>query len=230
MSFYSYLDMTLNRASRKEADTRLAALRKQVALQVFTLRFEDLTCRETRTAAEELAETTSRLSVEINTSSECGDLLRKYRVDAMPALVVSAKDAPDLRLYGAPTAYALSALLDALVSAGAPVDPKSPLLAAIKGSVIDKDRPFVHVDLVASRRDPFCAEAASALWRVAAAAHASGGSLRLITSLRIVEDFPFWATAAPESLPRGGTPFLLIEGRDALVWPFADSDILSRLL
>ncbi|MFA6506355.1 MAG: hypothetical protein WCT14_09665 [Treponemataceae bacterium] len=222
--------MTLNRASRKEADARLGALRKQVSLQVFTLRFEDAACRETRTAAEELAETTSRLSVEINESSESGDLLRKYRVDAAPALVVSAKDSPDLRVYGTPTGYALTALLDALVSVSAPFDPKSELLSTISLTVEDKPRPSVHLNLITSRRDHACVAAAAALWRVAVADHIAGGSLRLIPSLRIIEDFPFWTTSAPSSVPPGGTPFLLIEGKEALVWPFVDSDIISRLL
>ena len=222
--------MTLNRASRKEADTRLAALRKQVSLHVFTLRFEDAVCRETRSAAEELAETTSRLSVEINEAGESGDLLRKFRVDAFPAIVVFAKDAPDLFVYGTPTAYALPALLDALLAVGAPFDPKSELPKQIHSAAAGKQRPFARVDLVASRRDPACEEAVSALWRVAAADHIAGDPLRLLPSLRIIEDFPHWARSAPDDVPSGGTPFLLIDGKPSLVWPFADTDIVARLV
>jgi len=222
--------MTLNRASRKEADARLTGLRKQVSLQVFTLRFEDSACREARTAAEELAETTSRLSVEINDAAESGDLLRKYRVDAIPALVASAKDAPDLRVYGSPTAYALCALLDALLSAGGPFDPKSELPSTIHTASGGKTRSSIRLNLVASRRDPACAEASAALWRVAVADHLAGGPLRLVSALRIVEDFPLWAASAPASHPAGGPPFLLIDGKATLVWPFTDSEIVARIL
>lgn len=222
--------MTLNRASRKEADARLAALRKQISLQVFTLGFEDAACREARTAAEELAETTSRLSVEINIAGETGDLMRKYRVDGVPALVVSAKDAPDLRVYGAPTAYALSALLDAVIAVGTPFDPNSDLAKLVGSPLAGEPRPSTRLDLVVSRRDPLCAEAASALWRVSMADRISGGPLRLVPSLRIVEDFPLWTAFAPAPLPLGGAPFLLIDGSDALVWPFTDADIVGHLI
>ncbi len=205
----------------------MSALRKQVFLQVFTLRFEDSSCRETRTAAEELAETTSRLSVQINEAGESGDLLRKYRVDALPSLVVSAKDSPDLRVYGAPTGHALTALLDALVAVGAPPDPKSMLPAAVAEAIGGKQRGSVHADLVASRRDPACPEAAAALWRVAVADHLSGGLLRIVPALRIVEDFPFWVSSAPTSMPARGTPFLLMDGAAGPVWPFSDIDLLA---
>jgi len=207
----------------------LSALRKQVSLHVFTLRFEDSVCREARTAAEELAETTSRLSVEISDSGESGDLLRKYRVDAAPALVATAKDAPELRIYGSPTAYALPALLDALVLVGSPADPKSALSAAVRNVFTGGARPVLRLDLIASRRDPACAESAFALWRTVVADHAAGGPFRLVASLRLIEDFPFLAAAAPPGCISGGAPFLLRDGDPLLSWPFTDADIVSRL-
>ncbi len=221
--------MALNRASRKEADSRLGLLKKQVSLQVFTLRFEDSACREARAVAEELAEATSRLSVEISDASVAGDLLRKFRIDAAPALVVSAKDAPDLRLYGVPTANALPALLDALVHAGSPIDPRSPLSAAARAAAGSAARSAVHLDLVVSRRSHFCAESAGALWRAAAANHAAGDPLRIVAAVRIVEDFPLFSAAAPPGAFAASSPFLLVDGKSTLEWPFTDADILSRL-
>jgi len=215
--------MTLNRASRKEADTRLAALRKQVALQVFTLKYEDGACREARTAAEELAEATSRLSVEINDASECGDLVRKYHVDAPPALVATAKGSPDLRLYGVPTGYALIALLEALTTIGAPIDFKSELVDAIKDPAWDGLRTMRQLDLVVSRRAVATADAAAFLWRVAAADYALGERLRILVSLRVIEDFPFWAV---KTCGRPA-PVLLVDGIPALSWPFTDLDIVA---
>jgi hypothetical protein len=167
--------------------------------------------------------------VEINEAGESGDLMRKHRVDAVPALVVSAKDSADMRVYGIPTGYALSALLDALIAAGTPFDPKSHLPEKIRSVCGVKPRPSIRLDLVSSRRDPVCAEAASVLWRIVQADNSAGGPLRLLASLRIVDDFPFWAAALPEGLPIGGGPFLLIDGSEAMVWPFAAEDILLRL-
>lgn len=218
--------MVLNRASRKEADARLAALRRQVSLQVFTLRYEDAACREARQAAEELAEATSRLSVEISDALESGDLLRKYRVDAPPALVATAKDAPELRLYGVPTGYALIALLDAIVALGVPSEPKPELIDRFAAACGDqRECSGVRLDLVASRRDHATAEAAAALWRVAFAAKATEDAPKPVVALRLIEDTPQWIARA-ESL---ALPTLLVDGSPVLAWPFADADIADAL-
>jgi len=218
--------MVLNRASRKEADARLSALRRQVSLQVFTLRYEDATCREARQAAEELAEATSRLSVEISDALESGDLLRKYRVDTPPSLVATAKGAPELRIYGIPTAYALIALLDALVALGAPSEPKAELIESFEAACGDqRECSGVRLDLVVSRRDHATVEAAAALWRVAFAARALEDAPKPVVALRLVEDFPNWAVRA-EAL---SLPALLVDGKPRLAWPFTDMDIAAAL-
>jgi len=217
--------MTLNRASKKEAETRFAALRKQVSLHVFTLRFEDSLCRESRTAAEELAESTSRLSVEISDAMESGDLLRKYRVDSPPALVVSAKDVPDLRLYGAPTGYALPALLEAIVMAGSFLELKEELVESARLAISDRDRAAPRLDLLVSRHEASCLEASGALWRSVFAERLSGTPRQSVASVRIVEDFPHWALRSDN----GRIPVLLVDGAPILHWPFTDMAIIAAL-
>ncbi len=218
--------MVLNRASRKEADARLAALRRQVSLQVFTLRYEDALCREARQAAEELAEATSRLSVEISDALESGDLLRKYRVDSPPALVATAKDGPELRVYGVPTGFALLSLLDAIVALGAPQEPKAELLDTFGAACGDRrECSGVHLDLVVSRRDHATVEAAAALWRVAFAARVTEEAPKVVAALRIVEDLPQWAVRTGSL----ALPALLVEGAPALAWPFTDVEIAAAL-
>jgi hypothetical protein len=218
--------MVLNRASRKVADTRLATLRRQVSLQVFTLRYEDAVCREARQAAEELAEATSRLSVEISDALESGDLLRKYRVDSPPALVATAKDAPELRVYGVPTGYALISLLDAIVALGVPQDPKAELIDMFEAACDDRrECSGIRVDLVVSRRDHATVEASAALWRVAFAARATEDAPKPVAALRLVEDLPQWAARAGVL----ALPALFIDGAPVLAWPFADTDIAAAL-
>lgn len=218
--------MTLNRASKKEADSRLSLLRKQVSVNVFTVRFEDETCRLARTAAEELAESTSRLSVEINDAGTAGDLSRKFRIDAVPAVVVSAKDAPDLRLYGAPVAFGLVALLDAISAVGTAFDPGAALLDGLRSSAARSDRGYLKLDLVCARRNPLSAEAAASLWRLSSADYLSGERLRIIPSVRLIDDFPLWAANAPAAVVRDALPFLVIEGATVLAWPFTSEDLL----
>lgn len=214
--------MVLNRVSKKEADARLAGLRRQVFLQVFTLRYEDGVCRETRQAAEELAEATSRLSVEVNDCLECGDLLRKHQVDEPPALIASAKDAPELRVFGVPTGFVLPSLLDALVALGNPVEPKADLVAACALEDPRAALASVRLDLVACRRDHSTHDAAAALWRAAFACRVPGGP-RVVASLRIADDLPRWAALA------GPPPYpvLLVDEEVAARWPFTDADVAA---
>jgi len=121
--------MVLNRAARKEADARLGQLRRSVTIHVFTHRFEDSLSREVRQLAEELAEVSSRVSVEISDATESGDLLRKYRLDTIPALVLTTKDAPEVRIYGLPLVYGFDFLLDILLGLGSLSEPKQELVS-----------------------------------------------------------------------------------------------------
>ncbi len=218
----------MNRASRKEAANRLSALRRQVSLQVFTHRFEDAACRETRQAAEELAESSTRLTVEINEVTESLDLLRKYRVDAVPALVITGKDMPEFRLYGVPLAYAFDTLLEAILMTGAATEVKAELVDRLAGPA-DAGNPAggaPHVDLVLSRRESAGVEAAAALWRLTAADKAAFGHPRFVTAVRIAEDWPHWALRAGA----GPLPALLVSGKPVMAWPFTDLDLAAHLM
>jgi hypothetical protein len=224
--------MILNRAARKEAESRLARLRKQVSIQVFTYGLEDSTCRETRQLVEELAELTNRLSVEINDASESGDLIRKFRLDALPALVITGKDMPELRIYGAPLVYGFEALLDGISHIGAPGEPKSEYLDRIEaldggsdaaGSQ-SKRQATIFGDLVLSRRDTAAPEAADLLWRVALAERLVHHPVsRLAPALRFIEDFPFLSIPALTS----GIPALVKNKQTALAWPFSELEALD---
>ncbi len=226
--------MILNRAARKEAEARLARLRKQVSIQVFTYKLEDSACRETRQLAEELAELTNRLSVDINDASESGDLIRKFRLDALPALVITGKDMPELRIYGTPLVYGFDALLDGISHIGAPGEPKSEYLdriEALDGKLdeagsLGKRQATVFGDLVVSRRDTAAPEAADLLWRVALAERITRHPVsRFAPALRFIEDFPFL------SIPSGtsGIPALVKNKKTALGWPFSEMEALDFL-
>lgn len=226
--------MILNRTARKEAESRLARLRKQVSIHVFTYGLEDSTCRETRLLAEELAELTNRLSVEINDASESGDLIRKFRLDALPALVITGKDMPELRIYGAPLVYGFDALLDGISHIGTPGEPKSEYVDRIEALDAEVDEALsqgkrqatIFGDLVLSRRDTAAPEAADLLWRTALAEWLVHHPVsRLALGIRFIEDFPFL------SIPSGtsGIPALVKNKRTALAWPFSELEALNFL-
>jgi hypothetical protein len=221
--------MVLNRASRKEAENRFSALRKQVVIHVFTHRFEDSLCRETRQLAEELAESSSRISVEINDALESGDLLRKFRVDSIPAMVVTGKGSPECRIYGIPLAYAFPVLLDAVALVGAGTEPKPELVEMLQARGEGDPGPggaSAHsVDLLVSRREYSCVEASAAFWRAILAESRCIGSSLLVGSIRIAEDFPRWSIQGDI----GAFPLLLVGGKRILSWPFTDAGIAELL-
>ncbi len=221
-----FLYMVLNRYSRKAATARLARLRRPISLQVFTLGYEDGPCRENRQAAEELAEISSRLQVEIHEAMASGDLLRKYRIDSLPALVFSAKESPEFRMYGAPTGFALPAFLDGLVSIASVGELKHELIPFAQALADTSSSLFtLRLDLVLSRREAQTVEAAPALWRAVQALHSLSSTPRLLPALRIIEDFPRWATYIGEE----ASPCLFVDGELLLAWPFSDKDILEEL-
>lgn len=218
--------MVLNRAARKEADLRLGQLRRSVSIHVFTHRFEDSLSREVRQLAEELAELSSRVSVEISEATESGDLLRKFRLDTIPALVLTTKDAPEIRVYGLPLVYGFDLLLDILLGLGSLVEPKQELVNFLKNHEGQAPRAPVPMDLIISRYQAASIEAAAALWRLVKAEKAGLGTDHSIASIRIVEDFPHWIHRS-DALH---LPCLYMESGQTLSWPFTDELIAEKAL
>lgn len=206
------------------ADLRLGQLRRSVSIHVFTHRFEDSLSREVRQLAEELAEISSRISVEISEATESGDLLRKYRLDTIPALVLSTKDAPEVRMYGLPLVYGFDLLLDILLGLGSLAEPKEDLLNYLKEHEDKAPRSSVSMDLLISRYQASSIEAAAALWRLIKAEKAGLGTDHSIASIRIVEDFPHWIHRSDAD----HLPCLYLESGETISWPFTDELIAEK--
>ena len=218
--------MVLNRAARKEADARLGQLRRSVTIHVFTHRFEDSLSREVRQLAEELAEVSSRVSVEISDATESGDLLRKYRLDTIPALVLTTKDAPEVRIYGLPLVYGFDFFLDILLGLGSLSEPKQELVSFLQEHQDQAPHSPVPIDLLVSRHQPVSIEAAAALWRLVKAEKAGWGTNHCIASIRIVEDIPYWI----HRVNALHLPCLSMESGETLSWPFTDELIAEKAL
>lgn len=218
--------MVLNRADRKEAEARLSQLRRSISINVFTHRFEDSLSRELRQLVEELAELSSRVSVEISDTTESGDLMRKFRVDTIPALVLSTKDAPEVRLYGLPLMYAFDILLNLLIALGSLSDPKPELVSLMQSRHSQAPRAPITMDLLVSRYQGTSIEAAATLWRVIWAEQFGLGTNHSIGSIRIVEDFPYWIHRSDTKV----LPCLYTESGTTISWPFTDELIAEKAL
>lgn len=157
----------LQEKDRKVLIERFAALNDPVKLVVFTQEFECQYCRETRQLAEEVAELSDKISVEVYDFVKHAEIAEEYHVDKIPATaVVRTGDAPKdfgIRYYGIPSGYEFSSLLEdiALVSGG-----ESGLNADTKAWIDSLEEP-VHMQVFVTPTCPYCPQAVILAHRMA---------------------------------------------------------------
>ncbi len=101
------------------------SLTKPVKLLLFTQEFECMYCRETRQIAEELAELSPLLSVEVHDFAAEKALADAYDIDKIPAIAVlgagqNGEGDKDygIRFFGIPSGYEFVSLLEAIKLVG----------------------------------------------------------------------------------------------------------------
>lgn len=139
---------------RAEVKGEFASLVRGVKLAVFTQEFECSYCAETRSLAEELAELSDKVTVEVHDFLGSKSLADSLKVDKIPAIVVLGDDGKDygIRFYGIPAGYEFGSLLEAikLVSAGETgLSPRSK-------ETIRKIEVPVHIQVFVTLTCPYC--------------------------------------------------------------------------
>lgn len=104
----------------KDADSpavkeRLRDMRSDVTLSYFTQDVECDFCRETRELLEELSSIEEKIRIEVYDFKTDQEQVRSYRIDKIPATVISNGGASGIRFYGIPAGYEFSSLLDAIL-------------------------------------------------------------------------------------------------------------------
>ncbi len=131
---------------KTELQKAFAAVTNPVKLVMFTQEQDALTCQfcaETRQLIEELATLSDKLTAEVHDFVAEAEVAKQYKVDKIPAVaIVGAKDY-GVRLYGVPSGYEFSALVQGIlnVSKG-----ESGLSEASKTQLAKLDRP-VHIQV-----------------------------------------------------------------------------------
>ena len=99
----------------------LAAVKSPVTLKMFTQDFECGYCKETRQIAEEVAELSDLVSVEVHDFVADSDLAKSLGADKIPAIVVLGDSGHDygIRFFGIPSGYEFTSLLEAILLVGA---------------------------------------------------------------------------------------------------------------
>lgn len=109
----------LKEEDRRHLEQQFASLHDPVKLVVFTQKIECQYCAETRAIAEEVAELSSKITVEVYDFEKHAEIAEEYNIDKIPATVVmkggdSAKDY-GIRYFGIPSGYEFSSLIEDIV-------------------------------------------------------------------------------------------------------------------
>jgi glutaredoxin-like protein len=147
----------------QQVKTALKDVTVPVTLKVFTQEFECDYCKETRQLAEEVAAQSPYVKVEVYDFVKDKAVADSLGIDKIPAMaVVGAKDY-GIRLFGIPTGYEFSTLIEAIKLAA---QGESGLSAETKKMVARLARP-VTIQVMVTPTCPYCPQAVNLAHRLA---------------------------------------------------------------
>ena len=140
---------------RIEIAKRLAGMTNPVKLVNFTQEKECAYCKETRQLMEELASISDKISLETYDFVADKAMVEKYRIDKIPATVITGAEDKGIRFYGIPSGYEFSTLLEGIlmVSSG-----DSGLPAEIREQLANIHE-NLHLQVYVTPTCPYCPQA-----------------------------------------------------------------------
>lgn len=133
-----------------------SAIQHPVKLIVFTQERECQYCAETRMIAEELAQLSDKLSVEIYDFVKDKEIADHYHVDKIPAtILLRGGESPrdyNIRFYGIPSGYEFSSLIQDILMIG---KGESGLSADTK-AIVAKLKGKLHLQVFVTPTCPYC--------------------------------------------------------------------------
>ncbi len=145
----------LKEQDRQEVEKMFADLPNPVKLLMFTQSLECQYCTETRELLEEVAATSDKISLEVYNFVNDKEMAEKYGIDKIPATVIMNEKDYGIRLFGIPSGYEFSTLLETIkmVSAG-----DSGLSESVKKEVAAISEK-VHLQVFITPTCPYCPQA-----------------------------------------------------------------------
>jgi glutaredoxin-like protein len=142
---------------RKHVGEELASLENSVRIIVFTQEFECGLCREARELAQEIAELSNKITVEVYDFVKDAKKASEYMVDKVPALILMRKDDYGVRYYGLPAGYEFATFLKDLKMVSKGTTELSEKSRSRLGSVSSP----VHIQVFVTPTCPYCPQAVS---------------------------------------------------------------------
>jgi len=110
----------LKENDKKAISQQLAGLTGPVKIINFTQEFECNYCSDTAALVSEVAELSDKISFESYDFLKDKEVADKYKIDKIPATVITGEDDSGIRFFGIPSGYEFVSLLEAIkiVSSG----------------------------------------------------------------------------------------------------------------
>jgi glutaredoxin-like protein len=195
----------------------LGELDRKVTLITFTQEIECTYCAQNVELAEDIAGLSDKISHEVHAFESSEELNKRYGVDKIPALVVTA-DGEDvgIRFFGIPSGYEFVSLLDAIrtVSTG------NHELSDDTVSKIEKlDKP-VHIQVFVTPTCPYCPKS------VILAHHLAYVSKQITSDMVEAIEFPHLA----QQFSVAGVPRSVINEKDFIEGAVPEKAYVQKIL
>lgn len=145
----------------------LATVQSPVTIHLFTQEFECGYCKETRQIAEEVAELSDLVTLEIHDFVGDQALAEAMGIDKIPALAINGENDRDfgIRFYGIPSGYEFTSLLEALLAVGTGDNE----LNAETLEFLESIESPLHIQVFVTPTCPYCPQAVALAHRLALA-------------------------------------------------------------
>lgn len=145
----------------------LSAVQSPVTIHMFTQDFECGYCKETRQIAEEVAELSDRVTLQVHDFVKDQALAEAMGIDKIPALAINGENDRDygIRFYGIPSGYEFTSLLEAILAVGTGEHD----LDAATIAYLDSLETPLHLQVFVTPTCPYCPQAVVLAHRMALA-------------------------------------------------------------
>lgn len=145
----------------------LSAVQSPVTIHMFTQDFECGYCKETRQIAEEVAELSDHVTLQVHDFVKDQALAEAMGIDKIPALAINGENDRDygIRFYGIPSGYEFTSLLEAILAVGTGEHD----LDAATIAYLDSLETPLHLQVFVTPTCPYCPQAVVLAHRMALA-------------------------------------------------------------
>lgn len=140
-----------------------AKLKDEVRLVVFTKENECPHCEEMKTLAQEIAQISSKIKVEIHDFAKDNQKARDYSIDKVPAIAVIGRKDFGIRYYGVPLGYEFTSLVNSMINVSKGT---TNLAEETKGKLKSISKP-VRIQVFVTLTCPYCSTAAGLAYKFA---------------------------------------------------------------